>query len=65
MSLLALTLSILAVAASLAVAVLAWHAMSRLEEDLRTHASIAFMRLDSPSAAHPRPAQAGRSNDPS
>lgn len=44
MSLLALALSILGVAASLGVAVLAGHAMARLDDDLNTCAPFDFVR---------------------
>jgi hypothetical protein len=65
MSLLALSLSVLGVAASLGVALWAWHAMTRLDDDLRTYASFALMRLDiapaANAAAGPRPpARSGR-----
>lgn len=53
MSVLALSLSILAVAASLGVAVLAWHAMARLDDDLNIYASFEFMRLDNPRGRMP------------
>ncbi len=65
MSLLALSLSVLAVAASLAVALWAWHAMTRLDDDLRTYASFELMRLDIAPGANARPAPSRRFNDPS
>lgn len=55
MSLLALSLSVLGVTASLGVAVWAWHAMKRLDDDdLRTYAGFELM------VAPPPPARAGR-----
>jgi hypothetical protein len=65
MSLLALSLSVLAVAASLAVALQAWHAMTRLDDDLSTYASFELMRLDIAPVAHARPAPSRRFNEPS
>jgi hypothetical protein len=46
MSMLALALSVFGVAASLAVALWAWHAMTHLDDDPRTYASFELMRLD-------------------
>lgn len=65
MSLLALSLSVLAAAASLAVAWRAWHAMSRLDDDLRAYASFELMRLDVAAATPVRPAPSGRVHHPS
>ncbi len=65
MSLLALSLSVLAAAASLAVALRAWYAMTRLDDDLGTYARFELMRLDIAPAANARPAPSGRFNNPS